>query len=52
MALQTMSEFFVAAVTPQQVWVIAHVVEPLVPQSVSVVRTQMPRPHFSAVSQT
>jgi len=52
MVLQTMSEFFVAALVPQQVVVIGQTVVPVVPQSVSVVPTQMPRPHFSAVAQT
>jgi len=32
--LQTMSEFFVAALVPQQVYVAAQVFVPLVPQSV------------------
>ena len=52
MVLQTMSEFFVAAVTPQQVWVGEHVVEPLVPQSVLVAPTQRPRPQLSVAPQT
>ena len=49
LVLQTMppSEFFVAALVPQQVCVAPQVFVPLVPQSVLVACTQRPRPHLA-----